>query len=161
MSIHLKNDLKTHSAGFTLIEVMIAVAIVGVLTSIAIPNYIKYKDKARIVVAIADMKFLEKEIMNFGAENDDLPENLSVIGRDNFLDPWDRPYRYLKILGNDGKGTDFQPRKDFSLHPLNSDFDLYSVGKDGKSQAPLTSKFSQDDIIRANNGGFMGLGSNY
>ena len=140
---------------------MIAVAIVGVLTSIAIPNYIKYKDKARLVVAIADMKFLEKEIMNFGAENDDLPENLSEIGKDNLLDPWSRPYQYLKIRGNDGKGKDFQPRKDFSLHPLNSDFDLYSVGKDGKSQAPLTSKQSQDDIIRANNGGFMGLGSNY
>jgi len=161
MSIHLKNGLKTHPAGFTLIEVMIAVAIVGVLASIAIPNYIKYKEKTRIVVAITDMKFLEKEIINFGVENHDLPENLSVIGKDNYLDPWGRPYNYLKIQGNDGKGIDFQPRKDFSLHPLNSDFDLYSVGKDGKSQAPLTSKQSQDDIIRANNGGFMGLGSNY
>ena len=161
MSIHLKNGLKTHPAGFTLIEVMIAVAIVGVLSSIAIPNYIKYKENAQIVVAITDMKFLEKEIMNFGAENDDLPENLSEIGKDNLLDPWSRPYQYLKIRGNDGKGKDFRPRKDFSLHPLNSDFDLYSVGKDGKSQAPLTAKSSQDDIIRANNGGFMGLGSNY
>ena len=104
MSIKSKNSLKTHPAGFTLIEVMIAVAIVGVLASIAIPNYIKYKDKARIVVAITDMKFLEKEIMKFGAENEDLPDNLSVIGKDNLLDPWGRPYEYLKIQGNDGKG---------------------------------------------------------
>jgi general secretion pathway protein G len=161
MSINLKNGLKTHPAGFTLIELMITVAIVGILTSIAIPNYIKYKENARIVVAITDMKFLEKEIIDFSVKNLDLPENLSVIGRDNYLDPWGRPYKYLKIQGNDGKGGDFKPRKDLSLHPLNSDFDLYSVGKDGQSQAPLTSKSSQDDVIRANNGGFMGLGSNY
>ena len=107
------------------------------------------------------MKFLEKEIMNFGAENDDLPENLSEIGKNNFLDPWGRPYQYLKIQGNDGKGKDFLPRMDHSLHPINSDFDLYSVGKDGKSKAPLTAKHSKDDLIRANNGGFMGLVSNY
>jgi hypothetical protein len=35
------------------------------------------------------------------------------------------------------------------LHPINSDFDLYSKGKDGDSAAPLTASRSQDDIIRA------------
>jgi len=35
------------------------------------------------------------------------------------------------------------------------------VGKDGKSTAPLTAKISQDDIVRANNGGYVGLVSNY
>ena len=50
---------------------------------------------------------------------------------------------------------------DLSLHPINTDFDLCSVGKDGKSAAPLTAKISQDDIIRANNGGYVGLASNY
>ena len=37
----------------------------------------------------------------------------------------------------------------------------YSVGKDAKSSAPLRAKISQDDIIRANNVGFVGLVSNY
>ena len=50
---------------------------------------------------------------------------------------------------------------DHQLHPINCDYDLYSVGKDGKSEAPLTAKVSQDDIIRANNGGYVGLVSNY
>ncbi len=54
--IKLKDGLKNHSAGFTLIELMIAVAIVGILSSIAVPNYVKYKEKARIVVAITDLK---------------------------------------------------------------------------------------------------------
>jgi general secretion pathway protein G len=45
--------------------------------------------------------------------------------------------------------------------PINSDFDLYSVGKDGQSQDPLTAPVSRDDIVRANNGRFVGLASTY
>jgi general secretion pathway protein G len=45
--------------------------------------------------------------------------------------------------------------------PINSDFDLYSVGRDGQSAPALTAKVSQDDIVRANNGGFVGLASDY
>lgn len=52
-------------------------------------------------------------------------------------------------------------RKDHSLVPINSDYDLYSMGPDGKSQAPLTANASRDDIIRANNGAFYGKASNY
>ncbi len=155
MPFKFKNRLETQYAGFTLIELIIVIAIVGILTSIAVPNYIKYKEKARVVAAITDLKFLEKEIMNFGAENDALPVNLILIGKDNFLDPWGRPYQYLRM---DGTG---KPRKDHQLHPINSDFDLYSMGRDGQSKAPLTAKPSMDDVIRANNGGYYGLVSNY
>jgi len=161
MSIHLKNGLKTHSAGFTLIEVMIVIAIMGILSSIAVPNYIKYKEKARLEVAMIDVRMIEKKIAIFEVENGELPDDLSEIGMDKVLDPWGRPYNYLKIRGNDGKGKKFKPRKDHSLHPINTDYDLYSVGKDGKSTAPLTAKISQDDIVRANNGGYFGLVSNY
>jgi general secretion pathway protein G len=44
---------------------------------------------------------------------------------------------------------------------LNSDYDLYSKGRDGRSVSPLTAKASRDDVIRASNGGFIGLGANY
>jgi general secretion pathway protein G len=154
-SIKLNNSRMTHPVGFTLIEVVIVIAITGVLASISIPNYIKYREKAQIEVAITEMRYIEKEIVNFGIDNGELPENLNVIGMDKVLDPWGRPYQYLR-MGDMGK-----PRKDHSLHPINTDFDLYSEGKDGKSNAALTSKNSQDDIIRANNGGFVGLVSNY
>jgi len=57
--------------------------------------------------------------------------------------------------------TTGQVRKDKSLHPLNTDYDLYSMGPDGQTAKPLTSSKSQDDIVRANNGGFVGLGKDY
>ena len=44
---------------------------------------------------------------------------------------------------------------------MNSDFDLYSVGNDGDSESPLSAKASRDDIVRANNGAFIGLGEDY
>ena len=43
-----EDNLKTNTAGFTLIEVLIVIAITGILASIAVPNYIKYKEKALI-----------------------------------------------------------------------------------------------------------------
>ena len=54
-----------------------------------------------------------------------------------------------------------QARKDHFLVPLNSDYDLYSKGPDGKSSPPLTAEASRDDIIRANDGAYFGLASDY
>jgi len=45
--------------------------------------------------------------------------------------------------------------------PINSDFDLWSMGPDGKSVPPLTAKASRDDIVRANDGTFYGWASDY
>ncbi len=52
-------------------------------------------------------------------------------------------------------------RRDRFLVPINTYYDLYSVGKDGASVAPLTAGPSKDDIVRANDGGFIGLGRLY
>lgn len=73
-------------------------------------------------------------------------------------DPWGNPYRYTNIANTKSKG---KLRKDKSLVPLNTDYDLYSMGADGASQPPLTAKASRDDIVRANNGDFVGLATDY
>jgi len=78
------------------------------------------------------------------------------------LDPWKNPYQYLDLSSlNVNKKLMGQVRKDKNLVPINSDYDLYSMGKDGQSQAPLTAANSRDDVVRANNGRFVGLASDY
>jgi general secretion pathway protein G len=146
------------SRGFTLIELMVVVAILGTLASIAIPAYSSYLDKANTASAIADLRTLEKEILAYHAANETFPNSLADIGRSGMLDPWGNPYEYTNVTTVEGKG---KCRKDHFMNPLNSDFDLYSVGRDGKTASPLTSKNSRDDILRANNGEFVGKAENY
>jgi hypothetical protein len=43
--------------------------------------------------------------------------------------------------------------------PINSECDLYSMGADRQTVAPLTAKASRDDVIMANDGAFFGLAS--
>ena len=144
--------------GFTLIEIMFAIAIIGTLAAIAIPNYISYRERAVIAGVVADFKKIETAAYAFKAYNERFPNTLIEAGLGNPLDPWGNPYVYYPI-DNPPKGVKI--RKNKSLHPVNTDFDLYSMGKDGKSVAPFTAKASQDDIVRANNGAFLGLVENY
>ena len=144
--------------GFTLIELMIVVAIISTLAAIAVPLYGAFVDKTRVTRAIVDMKQLATEIQAYSVDTMTLPASLNDVGYESLLDPWGNPYQYLNIETVKGKG---KVRKDKSLVPINSDYDLYSMGKDGQSQSPLTAKASRDDIVRANNGGYIGLASSY
>lgn len=76
------------------------------------------------------------------------------------LDPWGNPYQYLNIA-NGGNRIRGRVRKDRNLVPLNTDFDIYSMGPDGESRPPLTARHSWDDIVRASNGSFIGIASDY
>ena len=146
--------------GFTLIEIMIVVAILGTLSAIAVPSYLKYKEKGRVAVALTDIRIIEKQISVYAIDNDGLPDSLNDVFNTNPIDPWNNSYQYLRIDGGDVKGKG-KMRKDHFMVPINTDYDLYSMGKDGKSQAPFTAKASQDDVVRVNNGGFVGLVSDY
>lgn len=139
---------------------MIVVAIIGTLAAIAIPSYQQVILRAQIARAIGDIRAIQIDIDAFEFEHHRPPVDLAEVGRNTRPDPWGRPYQYLSFAAA-GKGWKGQARKDHSLVPLNSSYDLYSLGRDGKSSAPLTAKASQDDIVRANDGGYIGLGSNF
>ncbi|MBW2028343.1 MAG: prepilin-type N-terminal cleavage/methylation domain-containing protein [Deltaproteobacteria bacterium] len=145
-----------HSSGFTLIELMIVIAIIGTLAGIAIPVYSNQIEKAKIFKAISDIKILQTELDVYKLDNE-LPEKLEEIGRKDLKDPWGNPYKYA----NHDYIKPGKRRKFHGTVPLNYDYDLYSMGKDGKSKAPLTAKQSRDDIVRADDGGYIGLASEY
>lgn len=135
-------------------------AILSTLAAIAIPVYSEMTEKARVIKAIADIRALEGEIAVFETNSGTLPTSLAEIGRGGLLDPWGDPYEYLNfaLAGPGGKA---KMRKDRFLVPLNSTYDLYAKGKDGDTRPPLTVPVSQDDVIRANDGGYVGLASSY
>lgn len=143
---------------FTFIELMLAVAIISVIGLIAVPSYSKHVERARVAQAIVDLLEMNFLIERYNSDRYSVPDDLSAIGSAGKLDPWGRPYQFLNLqkAGNKGKA-----RKNKKLNPINSDYDLYSMGKDGDSASPLTAKPSQDDVVRANDGTFVGLASKY
>ncbi|MFK8049847.1 MAG: type IV pilin protein [Halioglobus sp.] len=147
-----------NQAAFSIIELMVVIAIVGVLLGVAVPAYQEYIEKNKNYETIADLTAIAVEIESYFIENGRLPISLVQIGRDKSVDQWGNPYEYLNISAAKGNGT---LRKDKNLVPINTDFDLYSKGPDGASVSPLTAKSSRDDIIRANNGGFYGVAEDY
>jgi general secretion pathway protein G len=144
--------------GFTLIELVLVIAILATIAAILIPNFMSALDSAKIARATADIQALETEIDSYQILNGTLPNTLDDLGRGTFLDPWGTPYQYLNFANVSGQG---QMRKDRFLVPLNSTYDLYSMGADRQSLPPITASVSQDDIIRANDGAYVGLASKY
>jgi general secretion pathway protein G len=144
-------------SGFTLVEAVFVMAIVTVLLAVALPAYSSYREEQRVSQAVYELRVINVMINNYLTDTRKLPDDLAAIGAASRVDPWGNPYVYLN-LNNANKG---QARKNKNLTPLNSDFDLYSKGKDGDSSAPLTAQTSRDDVIRANDGRFLGLASDY
>ena len=132
--------------------------VIGLLAKIGSQRYWDSLDRVKVAKAIGDMQALQTDIDSFETDNNRLPTNLAEIGRTTLLDPWGAPYVYMPFTG---PGSIAAARKDRSLVPINSTYDLYSMGADGQSQAPLAARPSRDDIVRVNDGGFIGPASNF
>ena len=145
-------------SGFTIVEILIVVAILGTLASIAVPKYTDYRERIKVAQAVTDITALSLLINNYQLDARNYPANLASVGNAGKLDPWGQPYVYLNLQDPATKG---QARKNKNLVPINSDYDLYSKGKDGDSRPPLTARVSRDDVIRANDGRFLGLTRDY
>ena len=160
-TLSIEGGAKKRVQALTLVELLLAIAILATLGAIAVPMYDGYIDKARNSAAIAGLREIEAGILRFQIERGGPPDTLAEAGIPTKLDPWGHPYQYLKLQGVDKKDLKGNWRRDRFINPLNTDFDLYSMGKDGESKPPLTTKVSHDDIVRANNGAFVGLASEY
>jgi len=135
---------------------MMVLIIVGILAAFGYSRYDEFIEKARVAEAKTDIFALDMKINHFFNNRLSFPASIADIGGAP-LDPWGNPYQYLNIQ----TARRGQVRKDHNLVPINSDYDLYSMGKDGRSVSPLTARHSHDDIIRANNGDYIGLAKDY
>jgi general secretion pathway protein G len=95
-------------------------------------------------------------ITRFYTQNSRYPVDLAEINVSK-KDPWGNSYEYLDF----SNAILSRKRKDGGLQPINSDFDLYSKGKDGSSSKPINTPPGADDIVRGRNGNYVGLGKDY
>ncbi len=120
-------------AGFTLIEIMVVVIIIGILAAIVAPNVIGRVDDARITAARSDIATIEGAMKMYRLDNFSYPDTQygldALVTRPN--DPsvknWN-PDGYIERLNKDPWGTPYQ-----YLNPgSHGIIDIYSFGADGK-----------------------------
>jgi general secretion pathway protein G len=156
-----RNNFGGH--GFTLLELLLALAVIGVLCAIAIPVYNGHIAKMKINTAITDIYQMQSCIERYYTETFQYPPTIETIASclpNNGNDPWGNAYVYLNII-NGGPGIKGKVRKDKKVNPINSLYDLYSMGKDGDTKIQLDNKLSVDDIVLGRDGGFVGLASDF
>ena len=135
-------------------ELLAVVTIVGSLAALGVPATREAIERARVARAIGEIKSMSTNLDS----QDSLPDLLSSLGPLP-LDPWGNPYQYNKFPPNRKVPQD--ARRDRFLVPINTSYDLFSMGRDGATTPPLSASKSQDDVVRANDGGFIGLASRY
>jgi len=120
--------------------------------------YVAALKSARVARAVGDLHAIALDIEQFHVANKRYPTTLTEARPLVPNDPWGRPYVYTDLSQRGSRG---RARKDGRLNPINSDFDLYSVGEDGRTTTPLGAPMSRDDVIRARDGAFLGLASDF
>ena len=169
-----RNKVLNRQRGYTLIEIMLAVAILSILTAIAIQAYDNYIGEARIGTTIKDIRQAELILDDLATDGNlqGLDGNTTTVlglylnsgelalsnssttpaGMVPWLDPWDRIYRYQRSGAAGGVRTDgggnISNNAANSLAPQG--YDLFSLGADGTAN-------NADDVVRGCNGAFVGL----
>ena len=133
------------------------VGLIAILAAVALPAYNRYRDRARSFEAVQHIAAMAAAIKTYWQDARAYPATLADVQMAGATDPWGRPYVYYNVEAN-GKGG---ARKDHALNPLNTDFDLYSVGPDGKTKMQISQKDSLDDLIRASDGAFTGVAADF
>jgi general secretion pathway protein G len=111
----------------------------------------RYIKSTRSSACASDLRTIEKAITAYVIDRNALPASLNDVGMAGRLDPWKRPYVYQVVVA----GSELV---DFAQNPLNTDYDLYSMGQDGASTpSPGNDPSNADDIARANDGSYVGV----
>jgi general secretion pathway protein G len=145
------------SKGYTIIETMVAVGIIGISGALAYPVYSSHVDKMKIAESRKDLVLTDLKIETYFATNGAFPPDLAAIGMQQD-DPWGKTYFYYNRDIPSGNGRE---RMDVNGTKINTDYDLYSKGPDNISAGKVSHSNGLDDIVRGNNGDFIGAGADY
>lgn len=144
--------------GFTLLEVMIVAVVASVLFCIAYATYGHWIERAQTAKAVADIGAIHMAVQRFDLNARRYPTGLGEVGLESLTDPWGNPYQFLSFDGIDGNGP---KRKNKNLVPVNTSYDIYSMGPDGATSTPFTSSAGGDDIVMAGDGTYFGVAGDY
>lgn len=130
----MKNKMIKKQSGFTLLEVMVVVVILGVLASVVVPNLLGNKEKADQQKAITDIVALENALDMYKLDNSVYPttdQGLEALVSKPSASPEPRNYRndgYIRRLPNDPWGNEYQ-----YLSPGdNGNIDIFTLGADAQ-----------------------------
>ncbi len=120
--------------GFTLIEIMVVVVILGILAALVVPQVMNRPDQAKVTVAKGDIKAIGAALDMYKLDNYTYPstqQGLDALVTKPGGNPqpknWNRD-GYLKRVPKDPWGNDYQYLSPGTQGP----YDLYSFGADGK-----------------------------
>ncbi|MDR9468575.1 type II secretion system major pseudopilin GspG [Marinospirillum sp.] len=120
--------------GFTLLEVMVVLVIIGLLVAIVAPNVLDNQDKAMVQKARADLSSLEQALEMYRLDNFNYPtteQGLDALVEKPSVAPEPKNYRengYIRRLPSDPWGNDYQYRQPGEHGRV----DIYSLGADGR-----------------------------
>jgi general secretion pathway protein G len=150
--------------GFSLVELLAALAAAGILASAGVSLYSGQSERVRVNEAVAEISRIQLAIAVFESDAGNiaagLPGALSELDIDPSLltDPWGRPYQYLRL---DSAAAAATARTDGNDRPLNRDYDLFSLGRNGASEPSIADSLAADDIVRGAGGGYVGKAAEY
>jgi general secretion pathway protein G len=125
---HCTKQVKPRARGFTLVELMVVVVIIGLLAGVGIVTYNSRLKSARKKIALANMKELENVIEMFYADQGRLPQSLQDLAvRPGWAKEWPDE-SYVKAIPKDPWGNDFEYRRPGAN---NRKYDLVCLGADG------------------------------
>jgi len=127
MKISVKERQPKRRKGFTLLEILIVVAIIGLIASLVVPNLIGRYERSKEEIAKAQLEMLASAIEAFRLDVGRYPNSLEELISSN--DPkWRGPYLAKKQIPKDPWGRDYV----YKYPGEHAPYDLYSLGPDGQ-----------------------------